>query len=246
MKTRRSLDFDGLDGILQPQSVDIQSSGVKRLWWLLPILGIVAAIFLLESQTQPTNPNINVTPTPKASVAEPTPSLGDGISTAQATEDDELADKSIEQAKTSTPQVDALASPDEQKIQLIEPIQPQPSPAINQPATQEVLYTINFNLDSSKLSLMTHLEIEAVVNVAKRCPAKINLTGHTCNLGNAHSNDALGLARAKRIRKLLTNNGIDPKRIIALSDGMDNPVATNDTEAGRKLNRRVDLACQDQ
>lgn len=70
---------------------------------------------------------------------------------------------------------------------------------------------------------------------------KIALTGHTDNTGSDESNMDLGLRRAKAIMNILTSKGVDKNIITVESKGETMPVATNDSEAGRHQNRRVEL-----
>ena len=67
------------------------------------------------------------------------------------------------------------------------------------------------------------------------------MTGHTDNTGNEASNLDLGLRRAKAIQNILIARGVDKNLITIESKGESQPVATNDSEAGRHQNRRVEL-----
>ncbi|NSW44302.1 MAG: OmpA family protein [Bacteroidales bacterium] len=66
--------------------------------------------------------------------------------------------------------------------------------------------------------------------------------GHTDNVGDDNSNLILSEKRAKAVAEYLILNGLDPKRITATKGfGETKPVASNDTEAGRSLNRRTEF-----
>jgi OmpA-OmpF porin, OOP family len=69
----------------------------------------------------------------------------------------------------------------------------------------------------------------------------IFLTGHADNAGNYKNNLRLGEKRAMRIRRILRLKGVPREQIVAHSKGDLDPVASNDTEAGRYQNRRVVL-----
>ena len=70
---------------------------------------------------------------------------------------------------------------------------------------------------------------------------KILLTGHTDNTGSEESNQTLGLARAQSVKDILISKGIDKSLISIESKGQSQPVATNESDAGRHQNRRVEL-----
>lgn len=65
--------------------------------------------------------------------------------------------------------------------------------------------------------------------------------GHTDNTGDTLDNIVLGQARARRIADFMVANGVPAERVVASSLGELKPQETNDTEAGRKQNRRVEV-----
>lgn len=67
------------------------------------------------------------------------------------------------------------------------------------------------------------------------------IEGHTDSTGSAEYNQQLSLNRAKAVRNHLVGNGVDSRRITTEGYGESMPVADNDTESGRQLNRRVEL-----
>lgn len=71
--------------------------------------------------------------------------------------------------------------------------------------------------------------------------AKVRLIGHTDNEGSAASNLRYGRQRAERIRAKLMKGGIKGSQIVTESKGQLAPIATNETEDGRKKNRRVEI-----
>ena len=70
---------------------------------------------------------------------------------------------------------------------------------------------------------------------------KIEIRGYTDNVGNAYSNKKLSQERADAVRLWLVKKGIDALRITAIGFGIENPIADNSTEEGRKKNRRIEL-----
>jgi outer membrane protein OmpA-like peptidoglycan-associated protein len=81
--------------------------------------------------------------------------------------------------------------------------------------------------------------LKKLVEKHKATTATFSVVGHTDNVGDDKENLALGLARAKAIAKILTDNGIAANRIKVDSKGKAESVADNNTEDGRHQNRRV-------
>jgi outer membrane protein OmpA-like peptidoglycan-associated protein len=69
----------------------------------------------------------------------------------------------------------------------------------------------------------------------------ITIEGYTDSLGSAAYNRDLSARRAEAVRDFLLQNGIDADRITARGLGEGYPVASNETEAGRQQNRRVNI-----
>lgn len=65
--------------------------------------------------------------------------------------------------------------------------------------------------------------------------------GHADNTGSHDKNIIYGQRRAEAMRNVLVKYGADFDRIICVSRGDDDPVASNDTEEGRRLNRRAEI-----
>jgi OOP family OmpA-OmpF porin len=85
--------------------------------------------------------------------------------------------------------------------------------------------------------------LEAVLALLKAHPEikKVSVEGHTDNQGKADYNRKLSGQRAESVVKWLTAKGIDKARLEAKGFGPDRPIDTNDNEAGRKNNRRVEF-----
>lgn len=69
----------------------------------------------------------------------------------------------------------------------------------------------------------------------------ITAVGHACSRGSANANERFSKLRAETIKQYLTGNGIPGEQIILEWKGDTEPAASNDTEEGRKLNRRVEI-----
>ena len=85
------------------------------------------------------------------------------------------------------------------------------------------------DLDRLSLYLLEHLEFEA------------NIYGHTDNRGNDNFNLRLSQSRANSVRSYLIEKGIDPARLKAIGKGETEPRASNDSQEGMLMNRRVEI-----
>ena len=77
--------------------------------------------------------------------------------------------------------------------------------------------------------------------MAKNPDIKVTVTGHTDNVGKAAMNLNLSKRRAENIKKMLVEKGIDGIRIQTFGKGETEPIESNDTEAGRAKNRRIEI-----
>jgi outer membrane protein OmpA-like peptidoglycan-associated protein len=70
---------------------------------------------------------------------------------------------------------------------------------------------------------------------------RVRIEGYTDNTGSSQINMTLSQRRAESVRDALVSRGVPTDRIQAQGFGENNPVASNDTDAGRAQNRRTDL-----
>jgi len=73
----------------------------------------------------------------------------------------------------------------------------------------------------------------------------IRVVGHTDSVGTKAYNDGLSMRRAKAVKRLLIQRGVPAGKIEVVAMGERKPVATNRTEAGRKLNRRAEVEAKE-
>lgn len=105
-----------------------------------------------------------------------------------------------------------------------------------------VLRNVFFDFDKSTLKKESEVELNKLVNyLTSNKGIKIEIGGHTDNQGSESYNERLSNDRAKAVYDYLVNKGIDSKRMSYKGYGMSKPVATNDTEEGRALNRRTEF-----
>jgi len=110
---------------------------------------------------------------------------------------------------------------------------------------QQVSVRINnifFDFNESKLKSESYLELDRMYKYLNDNPEiSVEISGHTDNVGSEEYNMSLSNARANAVKDYLVSKGISSSRIITKGYGKSNPVATNDTEEGRQLNRRVEF-----
>ena len=70
---------------------------------------------------------------------------------------------------------------------------------------------------------------------------KIEISGHTDDKGSGEYNQKLSENRDKAVVDYLVENGINKERMKFKGDGETNPIATNETEEGQQLNRRIEF-----
>lgn len=108
------------------------------------------------------------------------------------------------------------------------------------------LYGILFDTGKSDIKPESAETLKQIASYLNDNPAvKIIVAGHTDNTGTFDGNMTLSKARAESIKNYLIANGkIGTSRLISVGVGQACPVSTNDTEEGRKLNRRVEIVKQ--
>ncbi len=101
---------------------------------------------------------------------------------------------------------------------------------------------IYFEFNSAELLDPSFDQMNKLLVLLKENPRlRIEIRGHTDNVGTKQYNRKLSIARAAAVYNYLIANGVDKSRMKYRGFGNDVPVATNDTEEGRQLNRRVEI-----
>jgi outer membrane protein OmpA-like peptidoglycan-associated protein len=99
-----------------------------------------------------------------------------------------------------------------------------------------------FDTGSATLKPGGYDEINRVARVLNNYPQTlVRVEGHTDAVGSDSSNQVLSERRAEAVKTALVAQNVDPNRIETIGFGKSKPIATNDTEAGRQLNRRVNI-----
>ncbi len=110
------------------------------------------------------------------------------------------------------------------------------------PAKSFILDDCNFETGKADLKENSYKVIdELVAYLNRKDDERIELGGHTDNVGNAKKNQLLSEARAKTVMAYLLMKGIDPTRVTAKGYGLTKPIASNKTAAGKAQNRRTEV-----
>ncbi len=105
-----------------------------------------------------------------------------------------------------------------------------------------ILNNIFFDTNKFDLKPESIAELQKLVDFLNVNPAlKIEISGHTDNVGNDELNQTLSENRAKAVYQYLVDNKIDPTRLQYKGYGKTQPIATNDTDEGRGKNRRTEF-----
>ncbi len=105
-----------------------------------------------------------------------------------------------------------------------------------------VLENVLFRTGSAELEKGSFTELEQLAEFLKSNESiRIELHGHTDNIGSDEDNLFLSELRAGSVVKFLIERGIDGDRMVAKGFGSSRPIADNETEEGRRKNRRTEL-----
>lgn len=101
---------------------------------------------------------------------------------------------------------------------------------------------LNFESGTTKLTAESVQTVNDLLVILKAYPsAAVRLEGHTDSTGDAEENKKLSLTRADVVKDSLLRGGIEASRMTTGGYGQERPVASNDTEAGKATNRRLEL-----
>ena len=124
------------------------------------------------------------------------------------------------------------------------------------PDSQEVVLYLDPLMNDTKISLKpiyferakpnilknSFKELDYLVEILKLHPeVSIRIEGHTDNQGSPSTLQTLSDQRAKEVQRYLIKNKISSTRIEAIGKGASTPISNNTNEAGRQLNRRVEV-----
>ena len=103
-----------------------------------------------------------------------------------------------------------------------------------------ILNNVLFETDSYMLVETSFVELNNLINYLKKNPkTKIHIEGHTDNVGGKEHNITLSENRAAQVYSYLVDRGISSERLSYKGSGESKPISTNNTDVGRKQNRRT-------
>lgn len=263
MNNPPSLDHDGLDGVLlAPKTA---TPVYKYLIWIGLIILLAVMLFKIfweDNSKAELSPSL-ITKTVPASkeklvivepvkpeqkkIIDPDPNEFSVVSTS-------IQDKENIQSVSNDVSVDAdnisLSESQKNVIAASKPAADK-QPHFDEPAIvlehnnivvtpSEIFY---FTFSSTQVERLSADENKRLTGFVNSCNNKIHIVGHTCNVGSEAVNYQLGLARATSMYHYLIRQGSNPDILTVRSEGMGQPVESNTTKSGRKLNRRVELLC---
>jgi len=105
-----------------------------------------------------------------------------------------------------------------------------------------VLVGVNFESGKSSLSSESYpILVNAVQVLLSNPDMKVEVQGHTDNIGSESFNKKLSEQRAETVKRFLVAKGVPAARLSTVGVGSSNPVADNKTAEGRSLNRRIEF-----
>ncbi|MBS9405566.1 OmpA family protein [Halomonas sp. TRM85114] len=169
--------------------------------------------------------------------------IGGSIGYATSSESDEESGVAVGGASGAA--IGALMCADRTPEPQPEP-EPMPEPEPEPEFEPVVLESdVTFPFDSAELRTAAESELNQVARALRQSPeVRVVIAGHTDSIGTAEYNRDLSQRRAESVATYLQSRGIDGNRMRTIGYGEDRPVATNDTDAGRSQNRRVEINSQ--
>ena len=135
---------------------------------------------------------------------------------------------------TGTCPTDGMKASDTVNIQVV--------PRVVKKITFEDVY---FDFDRFTLTDAAQRILAQAVEAMRADPTlRVRIEGHTCSIGTAEYNLALGDRRARSVQQYLASNGIAADRLTTVSFGEEQPKHDNSREETRRLNRRAAMTVQ--
>ena len=100
---------------------------------------------------------------------------------------------------------------------------------------------VTFGNGNADISESSYPLLGMLASIARNCDTRLEIAGHTDAVGDAGVNMKLSQRRADAVRKYLVQRGVKPEQIEARGYGETQPIADNESEAGRKANRRIEF-----
>ena len=116
------------------------------------------------------------------------------------------------------------------------------SGGVGDSTTRFTFDNLTFQTGSANIAPSSEPQLQRAADILNAYPnANIRIEGHTDNTGEVTANKVLSEQRALAVKRALNGLGVSNDRMATLGYGQDKPVAGNDTEAGKRENRRIDM-----
>lgn len=166
---------------------------------------------------------------------------GDGI----ADKDDRCPDLAGQYVGCPDTDSDGLVDPDDSCPTVAGPIKNKGCPEVkkeDQDVLNFAMRAVQFETGKATLKAESSQILDQVVDIMERYAGySLSIAGHTDNVGDDRSNKVLSEERAKACYQYLIAKGVNPNRLNYAGYGESQPVASNKTSEGRRLNRRVEF-----
>ncbi len=120
-----------------------------------------------------------------------------------------------------------------------------PEVAACQKVVREVAASAKLQFDYASVLILDETPLVKIAASLKKCPsAHVRIEGHSDSNGDINRNQALSEDRAKAVADFLVSSGVAAERIATKGFGETRPLALNDTESNRALNRRIEIVIE--
>ena len=107
--------------------------------------------------------------------------------------------------------------------------------------TEVALRNLFFETKKYDLDTISATELMKLVNLINVNNLKVEVSGHTDNIGTPIDNQMLSQKRAQSVCNYLISKGIKKEMLVFKGYGETKPIGNNATEVGRKINRRIEI-----
>jgi outer membrane protein OmpA-like peptidoglycan-associated protein len=174
----------------------------------------------------------------------------DGVPDDQDACPDTAGQKSSDASKNGCPDKDQDGVPDSQDACPDKPGKPDPDPKKNgcplvriEDKQIKITEQIKFKTDSAEILPESDTVLTGITDEIKGHPEikKVRVEGHTDSTGSPAHNKELSERRAEAVSNWIEQHGVEKERLHSVGIGQDRPIDRNDTEEGRRNNRRVEF-----
>jgi general secretion pathway protein A len=231
--------------LYEPNEIPDKSQDGKKIWLYA---GFILAFFIVGYFVF----NSVWKNSASGGISESVPSLKNSSAQKKSSETEDLTRGGINKEKTlekdqTPPATDRQKTNESGEENVVSAIEGKAPPADAAASSVQLLAAppktiIQFEHNSMRLSKEAYKKLDSIVDFGLANPAsKIIVEGYTDSLGDPVYNKNLSRMRAEVIKKYLVDKGLPEAKIEAVGMGLQNPIASNETFEGRKMNRRIEI-----